>query len=56
MNINGFYNGFVQQLKQAEQDGMLYAPASELMHVVETLDELKLEISGTRRLRTAPPE
>lgn len=44
MNVDGYYDGFVQQLTRAESDGMLYAPARELLTVVTTLEHLQDEV------------
>lgn len=35
VNINGFYDGFVLQLKRAAEDGLLYGDPESLIHIVE---------------------
>ena len=36
LNVGGYYDGFVAQMKRAYQDGIMYKAPSEVLHVVET--------------------
>jgi len=52
VNINGFYDGFILQLRRAAEDGLLYGSPENLIHVVEdpvmavTWCEQELKTSG----------
>ncbi|RYG66735.1 TIGR00730 family Rossman fold protein [archaeon] len=39
VNIDGFYDGFIQQTKRAKQDGMMYLELDEYYHVSSTIED-----------------
>lgn len=39
VNIDGFYNGFLEQMKRAKMEGILYHELDYYFHVVETVDD-----------------
>eukprot|EP01039_Chlorochromonas_danica_P010001 gene10001-11061_t len=39
VNIDGFYNGFIDQMKRAKQDGILYQDLEAYFHVSESAEE-----------------
>ncbi len=39
VNIDGFYNGFLEQMQRAKMEGILYHELDYYFHVVETVDD-----------------
>ena len=40
LNVAGCYDGLAMQLQRAEQDGLLYGPASDLVTIITDIDQL----------------
>jgi len=55
LNINGFYDGFVAQLKKAGESGLLYNKLDEYFHVASTPAEaVKMAENGVKLARENP--
>jgi len=39
INVDGYYNGIIEQMERAQKEQFLYSPWRDMVHVVETAEE-----------------